>query len=480
MNKRTLHLALGIILIAAIFLLIANRFVFNIVDDAYTTFRIGYHLNKYGTFDYNLGQHVLVTTSPLWASITSLAFYVTNHDHVPVLMNCLSLFLIFYTSLAVLLADRNAPLLKRLFIALGIITATALYRVTGMETALFIALITTSSILYFNGQLLVSGLILGLGIYARGDALIMIPIMLLISILDRKNGISQRIVRFITGLALTISTFGTFVFIKTGAFLPSTLETKIITGRLRLFGPNYWDNIRSAKGTVLFSENTIFNAFAATVALIVMLLIVRDIRKRQADNFDRMVLSIILFGTLQTIIYSSLQVGGNYVWYYLPLVISLTWALMFLFVRLISNRSLTKRVLGIILITSIFVFSTKNLPEVWTGQLGQMYKDCAQFITNRDKTAQIGLGEVGVIGYYLKDQEIVDYWGVASPAVIKLYGDAGRYDLGYFFANYQPTYLVGWAGSRPGLYQHNYEYDVVNRLTTPNNKYTLIVWQRAQ
>ena len=395
-------------------------------------------------------------------------------------MNCLSLLLILYTSLAVLLADRNAPLLKRLFIALGIVTATALYRVTGMETALFIALVTTSSILYFNNRFIVSGLILGLSIYARGDAVLMIPIILLISALDRKICMCRQIVQFITGFALAIGTFGTFVFIKTGAFLPSTLETKIITGHLRLFGPNFWDNIRSAKGTVLFSENATFNGFAAIVALIVISLIIRDIRKRQADNFDRMTLSIILFGIAQTIIYTILQVGGNYVWYYLPLVVSLTCSSMFLFVRLISNQSLAKRVLGIILLTLLLVFSTKNSPEVWTGQLGQMYKDCAKYISTRDNSASVGLGEVGVMGYYLKDQEVIDYWGVASPSVIKLYGDAGRYDLAYFFANYQPDYFVGWAGSQPGLYQQDYKYNEINRFTTPNNKYTIIVWQRAQ
>ena len=146
------------------------------IDDAYITFRYARNLVEGVGFVYNPGEHVLGTTTPLFATLMAFVGFATGRGDYPsfalivsALADAATCTLLY--RLARRLLDSRIPA-----VALGLLWAVAPMSVTfaigGMETSLFILWMTATFWLYMSGRERWIGLTAALGVLTRPDALI--------------------------------------------------------------------------------------------------------------------------------------------------------------------------------------------------------------------------------------------------------------------------------------------------------------------
>jgi hypothetical protein len=203
-----------------------------IVDDAYITFRYARNLVEGRGLVYNPDEHVLGTTTPLYALLLAGLAFVTGSRDFPtlaVLLNALagaaSVGLLY--ALAKRIADHWAPAA-----AAALLWAVAPYSVTfaigGMETDLTIALLLAASCAHSVGNSRLVAFLSALAFLARPDTVILLGLLWLEWILERRQ------LPWLEGaIALVLLApwliFGTVSF---GSPIPGSIAAKSVTYRL--------------------------------------------------------------------------------------------------------------------------------------------------------------------------------------------------------------------------------------------------------
>jgi hypothetical protein len=146
-------LPLSIFLLALFLRLLPGE---RMVDDAYITFRYARNLVNGLGFVYNPGERVMGTTTPLYTLLMtglSLTLRTQNFPAIALWVNALA---DAVTCLLVVYLGERLSGQRRVGVAAGLLYAVAAFSVTfaigGMETSIYILLITLTALLYLQGR----------------------------------------------------------------------------------------------------------------------------------------------------------------------------------------------------------------------------------------------------------------------------------------------------------------------------------------
>ncbi|GAB4536860.1 MAG: hypothetical protein Kow0063_22830 [Anaerolineae bacterium] len=223
-----------IIIIGLLGLALAARLVPGprIVDDAYITYRYANNLLEGHGFVYNPGEHVLGTTTPLYACLLAGLAFITGWRDFPTLSMTVN-------ALAGTLAVLTLYHLARDFSGrrivgggVALLWAVAPYGVTftigGMETELTIVLLLAASLAHLKGRHLAMAALSALAFLARPDTVLLSGLLWLDLILTRR-----RIPWREAGIALVLLApwlvFGLLYF---GSPFPHSVAAKTVAYRL--------------------------------------------------------------------------------------------------------------------------------------------------------------------------------------------------------------------------------------------------------
>ncbi len=206
------------------------------IDDAFITFRYARNLVAGNGFVFNLGEHVLGTTTPLYTGLLAGLAALTRTQNYPwlaLLVNSLS---DAATCWWLVVLGRTLTGRRAVGLAVAALWAVAPMSVTfaigGMETSVFILLLTFTAWAYVIGRTRWAAVAAGLLLLTRPDgALLVAPLMLDLVV---RRGRVRRLPWAEAGLFLAVLTpwviFATLYF---GSPIPHSLAAKTLAYRLQ-------------------------------------------------------------------------------------------------------------------------------------------------------------------------------------------------------------------------------------------------------
>ena len=205
------------------------------IDDAFITFRYARNLLAGHGFVYNLGEHVLGTTTPLYTLLLAgLACLLRweNYPWLALLVNSLAdgLTCLLLVALGQRLSGRRAVgLAAALLWAVSPMSVT--FAIGGMETSVFILLLAACAWLYLDGRTRLAALAAGLCLLTRPDGLLLIAPLAADQLLRALR--ARRLPLAEAGLlAATLAPWAIFAFAYFGSPVPHSLAAKSLAYRL--------------------------------------------------------------------------------------------------------------------------------------------------------------------------------------------------------------------------------------------------------
>ncbi len=208
-----------------------------VIDDAYITFRYARNLVEGQGLVYNPGERVLGTTTPLFALIMAgmgaIGGQQTSYPWLALLVSAAADSL---TCLLLLRLGKSGGF-EKACLAAAFIWALHPYAVTfaigGMETSLFIFLLTAAGVSHLEKRRLPAALCASLALITRPDA----AILVLLIILDRLWGFWRRreerpAVNEWLGFFLPLVAWYGFAWVYYGSPLPHSITAKMAAYRL--------------------------------------------------------------------------------------------------------------------------------------------------------------------------------------------------------------------------------------------------------
>ena len=194
-------------------------------EDAFITFRIAKNLANGFGLAYNVGEHVLGSTSPLFALLLGgwIAFLSNNVILGARIINLTtSIFSLIF--LAITLRKIGATTLQQIsvLVIFAISSKLILLEMGGMETSLAIFFMMFSWYLFVSRRIVLTGIVLGLILLTRPDLFVWpISILLVELISHSKQALRISIIVFLIGLPWII-----FSLVYFGSPIPHTINAK--------------------------------------------------------------------------------------------------------------------------------------------------------------------------------------------------------------------------------------------------------------
>jgi hypothetical protein len=416
-------------------------------DDPFVTYRYAQNLSHGLGFVYNVGERVLSTTAPLYALLLAVGAFVT--PDIPTVSNVIGIAAIaaggwWVYRLACRFGRPRAGRIAGLLYA----AFPLLWLSLGFEVPLYLALVLGAFDVYFSGRFVPAAVLLALATLCRGDGVIPAA-LLFVHYLATQRRIPWRA---LLAYVLTAAPFVAFLWLTFGSPIPVTLSAKAAQTRLGvtgfLPGTTFPGGARILAGAWL-SQSRMYWLLGATAMLG---LLVAALRARRA-------LWVVAWPILFVAGYLSLRVAP-YHWYYAPLVpagvllaglgaeqlprwfakgrgsMVLAGALgIALLVPLGQSLADTRTALHSKGAIDPGRADYKVLPEAKTA----IYREVGLWLAaNTPQSADVGVTEVGVMGYY-SQRTMVDFLGLLRPPV----ADAlRRGDAAWALFRYQPDYLA--------------------------------------
>jgi hypothetical protein len=172
-----------IVLLVAIVLAarIVGLYVRHIYDDAFITFRYAENLAAGHGFVYNVGEHVLGTTSPFWGLV--LTPFAWTHVPLTVVVPLLNALLDCAVVLLVLLHCRQHNwMLPGVLFAVMFAGDPNMVRIPvgGMETSLLLVLCVAALMLFDKGQCIPATAVVALCYFLRPESLLLLALLLVL------------------------------------------------------------------------------------------------------------------------------------------------------------------------------------------------------------------------------------------------------------------------------------------------------------
>jgi hypothetical protein len=462
-------------------------------DDAFITFRYVRNLISGQGFVFNLGEHILGTTTPFYTLYLAL-------------IGKLGLDFILVGKLTNIVADTAAVLL--LFIVVYrtsnriVAWAVALlvlaspynlrYSASGMETGIYTFMILLVLYLYEQRRWKLMALVGGILVLVRPDGLLALLVIALFWIIDKhelKTGIKYAL---LTGLVmLPWFIFATWYF---GSPIPHSITSKALTYRTSV--PMGWLYIL----WYIFFQNggtggtLLIGAFLVTGSAAVLL---RQALRPLRLYLVWMVLYIVTFTFFQS---------GRFGWYYAPIMpmlftlVALGGAELFKQVsRFTAMTNILQSNLRYILAGTLFLAIIVTSGISAYGSWQQSYEEVANekimwqplglwIRENSCPDATVALESIGGIGWY-SERYIWDEGGLVSAKTYTLNKETpGNINVMAILRTYHPDLYIAWNPWELETYIKTPEsqawleanYVLVNNYTANNTTWTLFLLRSSK
>jgi hypothetical protein len=414
-------------------------------DDPFITYRYVSNILSGNGFVYNPGEHVLSTTTPLFAILlASLRWIWSDLPQLAVFIGSASL------AVGGLILFRLASIYKTPIIGwiclLLYPTFPLLISTLSSETPIYLAFILGAILAYDEEKYLGAGLFSGLAVLTRPDGLL-VPALIAVHFLFFRFGHRPFPWKAIFLFSLVIFAWFGYSWLYFGSPLPVTLVAKQQQGMMAI-------SQRFLPGLITvinyYSSNWGYRTAAALMAIGSVLIL----KERRWWLF--FIWTVVYFTA-----FSILGVS-RYYWYYAPLVpgfvilvgtgLSGIWNL-----RNILRGRFYFFATGAVSILFIFLVFTQFI-GLWRFRNFRddripVYTEVGQWLSeNVASTATVGALEVGAIGYY-SQRKMIDFAGLIQPDVAKQLTHDTTYEDSAMYAvsQYQPDYIALNSGIFPKL-----------------------------
>jgi len=469
--KRKIELFFLAILVAAALFIGLNLTGRVVVDDAYITYRYARNLAEGSGFVYNAGDRVLSTTTPLYTLILAASYFLSEdlprNSH---LLSTFSLAGVVILTYAIFAREGMGVvgLISSSFIITNVIGVICTF---GMESCLYLLLILISLYFYFENNLRLTALFLGLVVLTRIDGIILVGcvgahyIIYNLDLLKSRKIVTEIYIPVSLFLLVTVPWF-LFSLLYFGQLFPATLKAKMMQYSSGLWPTNFISEF----------YNIIVDQYLYLLLFFIFGSIYITFRSKKY--------SLLLFYlTLYCVAFSSFP---YYHWYLIsPISMFFMISVLGFYHLLLTshsvieelppaksnlNRSLIFNVIITTLVLTSFLIiplyhsaeNTNTLLKEASGLTDDLsnrmnfYKHIGETLKNETAdSAIIGTIEIGIIGWY-SEREIVDYCGLLQPFISDNLGDtekiSDKYKVDYLI--YSP--IFSWVLSS-GEMLTNYE-----------------------
>lgn len=426
------------------------------IDDSWIHLTFAKNLFEYGSFSYY--KNDLVTsgsTSPVYTILLSLFFFISKNEFI-----ISYLIGIIFGAAAVLMMIKLTLLNFQNSALLAILTASLialqpklnLINVSGMETSMFIFLISASLYAYQKKKIVLLGILLGLTIWCRPDGFVLWAAIamdyLLRKIFFRKKSADESFAdisykeittTFFIAAVFAVSYF-LFNYLLSGSFLPNTYKAKI---------EYYQQNDRN-----FFLKNDVLNFFTEGELvmiwlpfLISVLVIARSLFRKEYNHYFVYLLFII---GLILAYYIKLPFSHRFGRYLLPVmpfyiliaVAGLKTVLDFIKLKISKRSNILPD--GIFILYSLIAlylsaYNTINITKDYAF-ICKYHNDrhvaAGKWINqNTVETDVIAAHDIGAIAFY-GERKIIDMAGLVTPELIEHINDKT-------YSEYLNNYLAG-------------------------------------
>jgi hypothetical protein len=202
------------------------------LDDALIYYRYVRNALEGHGLVYNPGERVNALTSPLYTYVSIAAAALTND--IPGSQVALGGLFLGLTAVGVVGLFREMGLAPYGAAAALLLASTrSFYQTFGLETTLFLFLLTLTLWLYVRRRLTACGLVLGLLVLTRGEAILLGVVLFADHMIRRGNRLP---LGAIAAFAVPLLPHFIFTYRYYGKLLPDTLTAKIAQGRSGLWG----------------------------------------------------------------------------------------------------------------------------------------------------------------------------------------------------------------------------------------------------
>ena len=436
------------------------------IDDAFITFRYARNLLAGSGFVFNVGQHVLGTTTPLYTLLLAGLAGVLRYGNYPwlaLLVNTLAdagtcLLLIPFGT--ILTGQRRVGVAAALLWAIAPMSVT--FAIGGMETSVFILLLVVTGYLYLLGRTRLAALTSGLLLLARPDGALLVG-PLAIDLLVQ----SWRARRFpaaeIGILLATLLPWIVFATLYFGSPIPHSIAAKSVAYRL----PPDAALVRLVQqyGTPFFEQDLLGRFWPlAGFILYLTLTLLGSLRSVRAN---RRAWPIALFPWLYFVAYS---VANPLIfrWYLAPPLPFYILLILAGLDRLLSDLLAAIRgwrwnlpfsplaiPVGAFVFLSLHAWTlhpdhgpTEPAPQMAFHQLELYYADIGRSLAPQvTPNTVLAAGDVGALGYY-SNARIIDTVGIVSPEATAYYPlDPALYVINYaippkLILDTRPDYVI--------------------------------------
>lgn len=199
----------------------------HIREDAYITLRYAHELATGRGFVFNPNEHVLGTTTPLFAlllaGLARMGFDPAD-SAIAVGIACDAAAIVVLG----LFSARFLPRLGVLFalLAYALLSPIVSYAVSGMETSLYTLLILATVLLYVQRKMRLAALTCALVVLTRPDGAVLAVILLLDALLRKVGGLRGASIVFVA----TLAPWALFAWAYFGSPIPQSVITKALEG----------------------------------------------------------------------------------------------------------------------------------------------------------------------------------------------------------------------------------------------------------
>lgn len=428
-----------------------------VLDDPFITFRYATNFIEHGQFVFNLGQNVLATTTPTYATL--MTFVAALNLPLPLMSTLINL--IFEMILLWFVGDflqlltpkkwRTAWLLAAILIISN--RAISIASNSGMETALFI-LLNLATISAITKQKYTLATILGsLTTLTRPDGIFVLLILGIMYMVDKRRVPIWHILgSILIALPWILVAYQTY-----GSPIPNSVTAKAAIEHL-------WFTSLQTKLYVIFAEPLRIWGLVTIPIMLIAALKFWKLRK-----FWPLLLFVIMH-----LLYAILPSNLGFDWYFAPLFVAFAILTGLGLVELLSSEQhkvwayLAALLLAVGLVHSTLgnYLSVREIDRIWHDGMFEVL-DYLDEEAADDATVQCT--NIGILAFY-SDYQILDPLGLASPQVIPLFEDVS--DLPTLrqqvAENFQPDYIVSFGYT-------DYEGYAV-RAEFPTETMTLVVY----
>lgn len=394
-------------------------------DDSFILFRYIDNITLGNGFVYNIGEKILGATTPLFTIIGALFKYLFVFIDTPILMAGINIALLSTSSIFFYKVSRHflSPNLSFLSV---IVFALNLSKIVpeGMETGLFI--LTLFAFLHYllNGRNYISAVFLSLIVLTRPDAGLIAVIAFVYW--WQKYGLNKTIRYTLTtvSVALPWLIFSTLYF---GSFIPQSLLTKlhlediVNLERFQALKVQLASMSRLYIGKIYDPNNLILQSIFNLIPFLVLVFLgIR--RKINTSNWIIFAIPLAYFVTY--------SISNPVMWPWYVSQMEPMWILIsFMGISVVFEKlqNFKLKIFFVLLVLSgpFFFWMSGVLNNNPGHELDNI--PVAQYISERmSKGDSVGINNIGVFSFYLKDAYIVDFFGLTNDYAVNFYPVEGE------------------------------------------------------